>query len=74
MLPRIISLQSDKPLGELEIQIFDMLGKRVKRLSRQAAGNMLQEAIPIKGLADGAYVVRISSEGKSIAQKFIKMQ
>lgn len=69
-----ISLQSDKPLGELEIQIFDMLGQRIKWVNRQAAGNMLQEAISVEGLADGAYLLKVSSEGKSITQKFIKMQ
>lgn len=69
-----ISLQSNEPLGGLEIEIFDMLGRRAKRLSRQPVSNMLQETISLNGLTVGAYIVRISSKGKSIARRFVRME
>jgi PKD repeat protein len=66
-------LQSKEPLGEVEIELFDLLGQKVKSLFRQSFGNFLQEKISLAGLSEGIYTLKISSEGKFIARKFVKM-
>ncbi len=68
-----LNLESKDPLHQVEIEIFDLVGKKVKSLVRESFDNSLQEEIRLTGLPEGIYTIRVSSEGKFIAKKFVKM-
>ena len=64
-------LESKESLDRLHIEIFDWLGRNKIRFSRQISGNDLQESINLEDLPVGVYTLKVSSEGKFIARKFI---
>ena len=67
-------LQSYDPIGEINIEIFNVLAQRVRNLHRPGFANALQETISLESLADGIYTIRLSSGGKFIVQQFVKIR
>ena len=67
-----MSIQSTDILGEFQWQIFDPMGKMVLTHQRMA-GTEHSETIDVSELPPGAYLLKINSEGKSLAQKILKI-
>jgi hypothetical protein len=57
------------PAETCDITLTDMAGKTLLKLAQQPANT----EIPTAHLAPGAYLIRIESEGKSFARKFIQL-
>ena len=70
----MLELMAEKPLHQIDIELFDLTGKRIKRVSKIAQGHSLQHSLDLSEVPNGLYAVKLSSEGKSLMQKFVKMK
>ncbi|MFM1931048.1 MAG: hypothetical protein RL226_351 [Bacteroidota bacterium] len=70
-IPNGIALTTSDVLPAAEMRIFDVTGKLVDRLKVEAAAG--RQEFVFNQLADGAYVVRLISDGQSVAvTRFVK--
>jgi hypothetical protein len=65
-------LESHENLGQVGVEISNMLGQKITCLSVQSFNNTLQETISLKGLPSGFYLLKVSSNDKFLTHKFVK--
>ncbi len=58
--------------GELQLTVFNTLGRQVRQLYREAAGGHLREELSLTGLPAGTYQLRIEQGGVVTVRRFVK--
>jgi hypothetical protein len=69
--------RQDPALGAMQrvrMQVYDVLGRRVKTLSGEAEAGYHEQSVDLSGLSNGLYVLRVQSEGASRTQKMVVMR
>ncbi len=69
----ILELESIEPLRNLEVIIFDVLGKPVRKWSYSLIKTTIQERLNLSGLEQGIYMVKVRTSDKFLAKQFVKM-
>lgn len=68
-----VSMSSVENNSEIEIEVFDLFGKKVHGQKFENVQGQLNETLQLNGLGNGMYVVHVTENGKSIrAKKLIK--
>ncbi len=58
--------------GSVEIEVYDMLGRKVIQQSLQQEEGQQKVQIQTANLLDGTYILRITAENQQVIRKFIK--
>lgn len=57
----------------LQVQIFDLVGRRLHQQNLNAPPGAFQQSINLAHLPAGAYLLRVQTEGQSAAQQIVKL-
>lgn len=69
-----LELDSEEVLDQIEIAIFDLLGRRLQYEFIQLEGQMLHKNLQLKDFPKGIYSLKINSGRKFLARQFIKVE
>ena len=67
-----LTLRSQVVLGNVGLEIFDPLGKRVFAKDLGTAGNELSETLDVSQLLPGIYLLKIGLGEKTLVRKFVR--